>query len=723
MVKYLGYNVKRYVDSIMEVKSVILDAVLGRYKKCKKYSLNIDVSDYICYIDKKPFYIAPSISDVKTNIKTSSLNPKFMLFSAPGATGKSALAKYIANKFDAVYWDLAKVKIGINSFAGSILKTVGPSKYSEFVADMNTGEVLLVIDALDEAEIISGRKMINSFIVEINDSLNNPEMATVFLLARTETAQYIASFCAENNISVVHYEIGFFGEEASKDFIVKSICEDNIPTIPDISCVNAYYDAIKRNITQDECASFLGYAPVLQAIAKHIKETPNRSKMISELTDQKDCVSIIMKIMEDLLMREQTEKVIPAFMERCKEAYPEFTEWERVYSKEEQMSRLIHYILFSDISYINYPLDFLPPQLVDDYQIILESFLSQHPFVRTNHETAMSGKRADFTGPAFRDYLLARMILDQDSEILANMYFEESQCQTYFPSQIFFDCYMRISDNMIQPSHISYVYDSFRAKTTAYETAYLQCFETADDENGVDFGVIFGMLANKSHANKRDDLFASISSGDSPLLFNQLVNVSIDAPNKIVIIGQNGVDARIFNSSVVCDTIKWGTKNIVIESYLPEGCMLVARQGFIGDAVTIDVINHENLKISSPNLSSFFKLLPYNYDFEDVSDFDITRFVHALRCVLVEFRTHKKDTLAKTAERIENVTVGGSVIKRQVLDYLKYCGIIYSSAHLYKINETIMQEKGINYNALARMDTQQIQSAFIDFSNWLRNKC
>lgn len=720
---FADYNIKEYVDSITEVKIMVLEGILNPYKKCKKYTLSSDVSEYLRYIEDEPFYIPPSFSDVKTDSKLSTRQPKFVLFSAPGATGKSSLAKYIAHRFDAIYWNLAKVKIGTNSFAGSILNAVGATNYSNFICDLNTGNMLLVIDAFDEAEIVSGRKMLNSFIADISNSLANHQIPSVFLLARTETAQYIASFCAENGIPVAHYEIGFFNETAAKGFVVKSVAGKDTPSKPDVDCVDSYYNVIKRNITEEECSSFLGYAPVLEAIATHIKATPNRSKMISELSTQKDCVSIIMNIMDDLLIREQAEKVSPAFSEKCREAHPEFSDWDKVYSPEEQLVRVIHYVLFHDTAYSNFSLSFLPPQLIDEYQAVLDSFLPQHPFVRNSVETVLAGREFDFTGPAFRDYSLAKIILNSEHEPLADMYFEESQSQSYFPSQIFFDCYTKISTNIIQPNHISYVYDSFKAKATAYERPYLQCSELpASEVDSAKCLAIFGMIPAKNQTGKRDDYYAEIPVTETPLLFGQLAYVSVDTPNMSVIIGRNGVDARVYNSSVIGKAIIWGTRNIVIESYPPEGCLLVAREGFSGDSVLIDIVKADNLKVSAPNLNAYYKLIPYQYDFEDTSGFDIIKFIHALRCILVEFRTHRKDTLAKSAERIEFVTVSNSAIKRQVLDYMKHYGIIYSSDHLYKVDEAKMQAKGIHFNALSRMDVQQMQNAFVDFCKWAQDQ-
>lgn len=115
--------------------------------------------------------------------------------------------------------------------------------------------------------------------------------------------------------------------------------------------------------------------------------------MISELSNQKDCVAIITKIMDDLLNREQAEKVSLAFRERCAAAHPEFTDWGKVYSPEEQLVRIIYYIIFQDCSYKNYELNFLPPQLVAEYQSIIDSFLPQHPFIRNSAIGNGLGKR------------------------------------------------------------------------------------------------------------------------------------------------------------------------------------------------------------------------------------------------------------------------------------------------------------------------------------------
>ena len=90
MRKHLFYNEKKYVNSITRGESMNLDYILSSYNKAIEYEISEEVSDFMGYIKSEPFYISPSFTDIKTDVKASSLNPKFILFSAPGATGKTA---------------------------------------------------------------------------------------------------------------------------------------------------------------------------------------------------------------------------------------------------------------------------------------------------------------------------------------------------------------------------------------------------------------------------------------------------------------------------------------------------------------------------------------------------------------------------------------------------------------------------------------------------------
>ena len=712
MIRDNGYNVIKYLKSIKEITQMNFESIFGKYQKCKEYNIDNSVKEYLDYITEEPFYVSPSFSDIKTDIRGSTLHPKFVLFSAPGAAGKSSLAKYVSYHFGALYWDLSKIKIGENSFAGSILNAVGADKYSDFIKDLNDGNVMLVIDAFDEAEIISGRKMLNGFISDINKNLRMHKNAPVILLARTETAQYIASFCAENKISINHYEIGFFIEEKAKEFIKKRIERSKNITAAIEECISSYYNLVKRNISNEEATSFLGYAPVLEAISAHIASSTNVAQLLKSIENQTDCASIIIKIMDELLIREQA-KVVYAFMEKCCAEHPEFNDWGIVYSREEQLIRVINYILFNDEKYSNYIISDLPDQLVDDYQNVLQAFLSQHPFVQNS---AKNENGFNFTGPAFRDFALATLILDKEGEPCVQLFLEEGSDEVYFPSQIFFDCYAQINKGIVSSNHISYVYESFRSKAKSNQRAYLHVIEhEGEDNKGI---LVFGMQDGK-HTSEESETVLDVCFNNDYIRFEQFSNISLDVINRIVVIGNDGVECSIRNSSIMSKQIKWGTEKIIIESFDPEGVLIFSEKNTDGPVPTFEINYSNNLKVSIPNISDFYRLIPFKYELENISEIDITKFTYALRSILMEFRTHKKDTLAKTIDRIDFVVVGKNVFKQKIFSFLKHTKVVYESEHLYKIDTTQMQRMGISFTALSRMDISQMNTIFAEFNNYI----
>ena len=238
-----------------------------------------------------------------------------------------------------------------------------------------------------------------------------------------------------------------------------------------------------------------------------------------------------------------------------------------------------------------------------------------------------------------------------------------------------------------------------------------------NDPGIVEFGAktVFGMINNSKHEQIKEDLELETIMDAESVEFNQLNNVFINLPNYCVKVGNKGIETKIKNATIIASTIQWSACNINIESYKSDGCLIVSKNNCTGDLPTFVILNGEELKVSIPNIHTYYRLVDYKYDFEDDSSIDITKYMHALHCILIEFRAHKKDTPAKTAERITNVTVGKSKIKQEVFDFLLRQQILYPCEHLYKIDMKKMQEYGINYNALGRMDSSQLEKSFLEF--------
>ena len=75
--------------------------------------------------------------------------------------------------------------------------------------------------------------------------------------------------------------------------------------------------------------------------------------------------------------------------------------------------------------------------------------------------------------------------------------------------------------------------------------------------------------------------------------------------------------------------------------------------------------------------------------------------------------------MGKDAERIDNVTVGSSDLKRKVFSYLISKGIVYKSGHLYKIDMSKMDESGLNYWDLKNLNIDSLNAAYEEYMSFI----
>lgn len=265
---------KKYIKEV----NMNLDTIFNKInKKNKIFSLNPNFST-IRYINEEEYnneiyeYVEPIFyeeggSEYKEN------SPKFIIISAPGATGKTALAKHICYTYNGIYWDLPDTKVAEYSFQGTIMQAVGSDKISSFIQSLVEGSSFLVVDAFDEAETGSGRTGIEFFLRDFNNiTVNNKDICAV-LLARTESALFIKKYFEDNNVAYNHYEVSYFEEANAKTYIKNGLKKRNIP-ITDIvdECIEAQFKEIKRILMNKNTSSFLGYAPVLNALSTSYDE-------------------------------------------------------------------------------------------------------------------------------------------------------------------------------------------------------------------------------------------------------------------------------------------------------------------------------------------------------------------------------------------------------------------------------------------------------------------
>ena len=207
MLSYWEYTLNKRVKENGGI-SVTLDSILSGIDKQERiFSLNNDDLT-IRYIDDLEYekdvfkYIEPEFHE---SIYKPGKLPRFVLFSAPGATGKSALAKHICHSKNGIYWDLPNNKVAEYSFQGAIAEAVGYDGMSDFIKSIVEGKNFFVIDAFDEAEAGSGRSGIEFFLRDLNTVTKKCTCTCAVLMARTESAIFIKEFLEKNDIPYKHY--------------------------------------------------------------------------------------------------------------------------------------------------------------------------------------------------------------------------------------------------------------------------------------------------------------------------------------------------------------------------------------------------------------------------------------------------------------------------------------------------------------------------------------
>ncbi len=637
------------------------------------------------YNQKVYAYVEPKFNECATN---NSFHPRFLVFSAPGATGKTALAKYICYSKNGIYWDLPDNKVAEYSFNGAISKAVGYSNMSLFIESIINGDNFFVIDAFDEAEAGSGRTGIEFFLRDLNDVTQTSKNICAILLARTESAIFIKNFFNNNNIPYKHFEVGYFTEHNAKTYIKNGLKKLDIP-ITDIvnTCIDEQFKEIKRILINTDAESFLGYAPVLNALTASYDNDRNTLNLLKKINNIDNNFKLMKTILDDLLIRER-EKFIKALKVKISKL-TNLSEY--VYDNNEQIFRLFGMILFNDATLFAKIDNTIPIEFYEEYLEIVNTQLPQHPFIQAKENNL--NVNYDFTGTAFCDFIIAYNLSSDDTCDFVDEYLSENS--KYCPSQMLIQFYNQFSDNKIRGRHIPLIYNSFKAHAQFGD----EIFVHINGENN-DCSVEFNLKRNNSIVLKIEFDIMDLEKG---IYINQLSNCYIDVSGK-VFIGDLSGESRISNSTINCDEIIWRSEYISIEAYSPGCCELNTNKlNYITNTIPrfeIKTDNKENLKIICPSMNGYYKLIPYkcsNKAQEDDNNFIL--FANLIRRIFSCLRSHSKDTPARKMDFIDNRIISVNTKKKYILDYLLNKHLLYTDeqAWLYKLDTKKLSDLSINW--------------------------
>lgn len=696
---------------------MLLNEILQyRLTKCNP----LELKDYSTFqlIKEEEFYFQTPVTPVLEEV-----NSKFFLFSAPGAVGKTAMAKYIAREYGAFYWNVGLHPVNGTTFAGELAHAVAldGERQNKFISDLRSGKGLVVLDGFDEASLISGREGVKAFLVEIGSViLSSAHIPTVILTARTEMAAFIRDVCREHGYGVNHYTVEYFEEEKAFLFIEKYLnFQGKKISLIQKKEIQRYLDEIKKRInTSKEVRAFMGYAQVLQILSRQIEKALDDDITNSLVLDSKKN-NLIYDIIQELITRE--ERKLDEFKNSIRSKYKDINKEfvvNNLYCKKEQLVRLQLFSLAGGVENIQVN-DFcdckeLTPEDKTRYLQLLRDWLPQHVFLR-------DGKIM----PIFSDYLFAESLFDEDLSIFAEEYQINGKAFR-LPTRIFMDCYLSLNNFCVNSKDIFFLDAAYRSKNSVTNAIFCE-IGPIDMENA---GEVYLSYVDMNDPESFCDPIKIIREKDDPIVLNRVEHMDISVEGKIILRPGITKDVVIHQAVIECDELEFEGKEVRFETYADEENTVVAHKDARRCSDTrITITGNQKLQVdfpigTSPQLRNiFYEFNRFFYSFDKVDKtIDIEQFVFGLKKALEQFRTdHYSGGPAKYKEKIDARCKSG--IKKVVLDFLKDKEVLYVDNFKYMCSLERLSDLRINRESYLFFGheryTQQLEYAYNEFLKWM----
>lgn len=646
-------------------------------------------------IEDDPGYIKPLLKVIHKGA-----TPRISIISAPGAVGKTTFAKYCSYFKRSYYWDLSKIKLGDNTFIGTLAKRFGPTKLSEILSGIDKGKITNLFDAIDEAEIISGWDGVESFVKEVYQFTANSPNINVVLFARSETASLLQLLIEELGGTEIYsmFEIDYFDEKGSIDFVKKYLSDhdDNSYKTHTNSFDNALSNIFKtiskglvpgsNELWEDrEIRSFIGYSPVLQTISSFIANQNYEAiaQRYQNTDSEESGAKVISQFIKDLLDREQ-KKVIDALKIKITNAPKDWNEWESLYTPTQQLKYTIEFVKSDEKTRIQNVLSNIkvPSWLHQDYTEAVSQFIGNHPFIRGNK----------FNSPSFRDYSIGQLITDRQFEPKCVQYLQSG---SFALTPLFAFFYADANDNKCKGPHVGYLYESSSSRVGLEQNALYTFIKHSNKD------IYVVEIINPAARHALSFSFECLINDEHPLTFERrLYNATINVESKVILGGYNST-MELMDVDIKTKQLEIRAKELIINCHENSSSQISAEVYRQTDhSLILKKIGSGNFEVSWPN-SDIYPWTEYHVEYEKAEG-ELNDELYALRRLLTPFRKHGRGNFSKHKDFIDQKIVGSSDIRQDLLGCLFKRGIVtvVQERNHYEISQEAMEQLGFSWSEL-----------------------
>lgn len=653
--------------------------------------------------ERNPKYVTPifSIINGADNLGKRGV----LLISAAGATGKSELMKRLSYDLKSPFIDLGKSEvIGGNSLTGIIFNTLSPDNGAQLLKDLENGNGLIIIDALDEGYQKSNIQGFSDFLDDVIKKTSK-NATSIIILGRKNAIDEASIYLEDKKIPTTHLHIEPFTIEKAKEFIRLHFDDvDCTRTKPFQNLLEHMLKSIggffksQSEVAETQYLKFIGYAPVLMTISEFFNKNKNNLHGCLKQLQQDNFqeIRLIVDIVEKILIRDKDEKIVPNHLERLVAGRnKEFRQKaiQECYTPEEQCARVLCRIM-------NRSYDWKPTD--DDgfnleYEKGLKEWMGEHPFLDEM-------KAANIV---FESYILAKLVLTDKYRELVYSYLENNHDTSYMFFYIFYE--LNSYSKPISLRLLPFLINSLKALDTA-DYYYTVTVDDSDSEDNILLAEFKGNIEKMKHYNINIDL----DFGNTLELREESSDVFIEATNIDAILSGNKIKLGA-PGELLCKEILINTDEIIMRARNDNDFYILD-----ADCISIKPIKAAYCRIINHcegiNPLKVYTTQKIEYPLDEFLEEGTRRLQELtpelkelylkLRGMLREFKCHSKDTLAKNRDKINNYYVKGSESGQKVLRALFEKGIFYidtkkSQSHLYKIdNNAFARHLGISFSQI-----------------------
>lgn len=604
---------------------------------------------------------------------------EILLVAAPGAVGKSTLARQIASQTRAVYIDLASAEpVGGNTLSGSLAR-------SGLYGDWQAGKSAVLIDGLDEARLRVTRESFEAFLKDVGALAIGRSIPTV-LFGRTGAIQDAWLSLSDTQATVAVLEIGYYDAKSAVDFAeakLRSLNSDISHKEPQRRAIELILAKLRERTDGDE-ERFAGYAPVLSAVAERVASDPNPSNLIADIEKGVQPVTL-QSVVSAILERERQKLSALPFEDPALGA--------ELYQENEQLIRLA-------ARKYGHPFPPIPSMGAKDAQIYtsaLETWVAEHPFLN-GAEGASAVFDAAITNAALANTDMFNIALERELKrgAAANPFLAEFYIKDVVEGKL----------QSLKPELVGVIYASVRAQLAIGQSASLSIDGSESEDELENLLAEVEINVVKDHSDRVHILRFQTEQVGVFRLGPYVDDVEITVPEGDVEFGPGPEAILIAPVSVQCNKLSISAPKVVVEAAPGSKSTSVFLESSKFEGSSVDSVptirGNGVLSASWPNVRQHpwtaFATSP-----TIVQDPRLDEALRRLRKFIIAFRSHSKGALKRYRGKIDHARMtkgtGQAVLNRLVAEE-----ILTIEGPMYVLNpDFLAQRAGTNYaSAMAR---------------------